>query len=210
MGLVIPAVAYVCGRGVEAEHPQSRYNLAKSRFLADFRSDYELFCMHIREREVAEGCVGQTVMSRNYNGPETVVESDRNLRPVLRGLVEKCTILTTEFVDLCRLHKTRSFPEQEVFKTLAGSMTPIFLVPGFRCDGFINDFSEAGLFYAEALRLTDCIKRKAYMDMTDDALNNFVCEVSSYTFDVVSRARQSANRMFKTARPTSTPNRPLK
>ena len=198
MGIVFPAVAYVCGRGEDATHPASRYNLEKSKFLGDFRSDYELFCRHLQKKELAEGCVGQIVMSRNYTGPEIVVESDRGKRPVLQGLIEKCTILVTEPVDLCRLHKTRSIEEEKVFKALAMSMTPVFLVPGFESDIFKIDFTEAELLYRKAESLTDCIREKAYLSMTDDAFNAFTGEVASYTFDVVARARHSATRMYKT------------
>lgn len=195
MGLVMPLVAYISGRGANAEDPGTAYNIQKRAFLAGARDALQRFYEHVLEREAAEGSPGQTVMRRSHEGPDVVFETDRGERPQLQGLLRRCTIVAAYPSDLCRDREERTHNELLVFRDLVSDMSPVFLVPGFRPEGFANPFQKkAPELHALGLSLMERIRSEAYRTYRPGDLDDFICDVMGYTIDIRWRSQESAKR----------------
>lgn len=195
MGLVMPLVAYISGRGANAEDPGTPYNIQKRAFLAGARDALQRFYDYVLEQEAGKGSPGQTVMRRNHEGPDVVFETDRGERPQLQGLLGRCTIVAAYPSDLCRDREERTHNELLVFRDLVNDMSPVFLVPGFRPTGYANPFQKkAPGLYTAGLSLMKRVRSEAYRDYKPGDLSDFVGDVMGYTIEIRSRSQESAKR----------------
>ncbi|WP_044249730.1 hypothetical protein [Cereibacter azotoformans] len=195
MGLVMPVVAYVSGRGADAENPGTAYNIQKRAFLDRARDAIQRFYSHVADMEAASGSPGCVVMRRAYDGPDLVFETDRGTRPGLAGLLRLCTILATQPSDLCRDREDRAIGEVTVFRDLVADMSPVFFVPGFEIEGYGDGFRKKNPdLHATGLSLMEIIWSKKYRKLKEERYFDFVSEVMQYTMDIRWRSQESAKR----------------
>ena len=195
MGLILPVVAYVVGRGTDAEYISTRYNTEKNAFLAKYRKNLERCLIEIEAIDLKQGRPGRIITRRDYNGPEIVFEKDRSKREALSGLIGKCTIIITEISDLCRISSKRSATESEVYKGLAESLTPVVLASGFKCKGFSNDFDEVPSPLNNTGKEISRIINGRFQKMGEQPLMDIASTIANYTMDINARIKDSARRL---------------
>ena len=196
MGLILPVVAYVVGRGPEAEYISTRYNTEKRAFLERYRNELERYLVEIEKTDLKSGGPAKIIMRREYKGPPVVFEEKRSNRQALSGLIGNCTIVITELSDLCRIASKRSAAEGKVYKVLANSLTPVVLASGFKCDGFANDFDEIRSTLNETGKEISEIIHAGVKGVGEDGYIDFACKLVTYTLDINARMRESAKRII--------------
>lgn len=198
MGLILPVVGYVSGRGFDSENPNTLYNIKARAFVSRARDSIEKFYKYVKAQEKSDESLGDMVMQRKYMGPNVVFEKDKDKREILSDVLTRCTIVTTHPRDVCRDDsKSRTLEEVAVFRDLIKSGTPVFIAPGLEVPGFSNSFKmeKIGL-YETGVKIFEIIKAEKYKKMTESySLNDFVMEVIDYTLDVRWRDAESAKRL---------------
>ena len=195
MGLILPVVAYLAGRGTDAHYISTRYNTEKHAFLAKYREKLERCFIAIEDLDRKSGRPGQIITRRDYFGPAIVFEEDRSKREALQGLIKNCTIVITEMSDLCRARNKRSAAESEVYKAFAESLTPVVLASGFKCKGFSNDFDEVPSPLNDAGREISKIINGNFQGMGEEPLLDIASKITNYTMDINARIKESTRRL---------------
>jgi hypothetical protein len=195
MGLVLPVVGYVSGKGVEAGDPSTPYNIQKKAFVATARRNLQEFYEHVEKTDRELEGPGYSVMRRRHSGPEIVFESDRDNRGELQALLGCCTLVATQPSDLCREGGESAEGERSVFRDLVNSSTPVFLVPGFRVHGYANGFyKRSPELYATGEILMERLSGRKYLKLKPEPLFDLVSSFMQYTLDIRWRDSESAKR----------------